>query len=224
MQKLLCSKWTVKFTLNSAPYFPISLSLPPLERERRQICLGRDAILNSYGHLFYYSAPLGGNCSSNANMNLGEAAIHTPPCLPRACCGEHMGSWSDLPSFPMFGHSHSSRGGSKTQAVSILPQDFSVWNSRSRDLAFWITEMDGLGAAGAFIPLIYRKEIQPKTSSEETQGEPWAHWNMTLASKVPRVAQVSRTFPSVLWTSLVSFQYISISCLSLSEVVSAISN
>lgn len=50
---------------------------------------------------------------------------------------------SDRLSFPIPGHSSQSRGGTLTQAVSLLPQDFSVW---SRDLAFRVTETGGLEA------------------------------------------------------------------------------
>lgn len=84
--------------------------------------------------------------------------------------------------------------------------------------------MGGLGSAGTFFPITYRKGIQPKTSSDETPGEPWRHWNISLVPKGPRVAQVSRTFPSIFWASLVLFQYISTFCLSLYKVVSITSN
>lgn len=78
----------------------------------------------------------------------GWSYTYPPPCLPRECQGEHIWPWSALPSSPILGHSHWSRGGIMTQAVSILPHDFSAWSSRSKDLAFWVTKMGGLGAAG----------------------------------------------------------------------------
>lgn len=48
-------------------------------------------------------------------------------------------------------------------------QHFSVWSSRSKDLAFWVPETGGLGAAGNPLSCTWGKETQPQTGSDETQ-------------------------------------------------------
>lgn len=66
---------------------------------------------------------------------------------------------SDRLCFPTPGHSSRSRGGTLTQAVSLLPQDFSVW---SRDLAFRVTETGGLEAVGDLLSY-YLEKRNPTT-------------------------------------------------------------
>lgn len=92
-----------------------------------------------------------------------------------------------------------------TQAVSILPQDFLIWSFKNRDLAFWVTGTGTLEAAGDF-PAYDSEKRNPTTDKQswDTGGAP-GHWNLTAVSQALRVAQASRTRPSIFWASVVPF-------------------
>lgn len=185
--------------------------------------LGRKAILNPDGHLFYYSAaPFGGNCfPCNANAVLGGAIL----LLLHTCQGSVRRStwpWSDLPGSPSPGHSHWPKGGSMAQAVSILPNTFQRGVPGVRTLPSGSQRREDWGLLVTLFPVTWRKETQPQTGGDETQRARGGEWNTILVSKAPRLSQISRIFSLIFWASLVSFQYSSHFCLSLSEEVSCI--
>lgn len=155
-------------------------------------------MLNNYRHLFYYSVSFGGIYSScNANMTLGGLATYIPPCLPKECQVEHLWPSSDLPGSPIPDHSHWFREGTYDPSCQHLSPG--VFYLEFQGL--FRSQRGGLVVTRRLLvtcfPITYRKKIQSRTSSKEIQGESWGTEIMILVSKVSRVVQISKIFPSI---------------------------
>lgn len=112
-----------------------------------------------------------------------------------------------------------------TPTVSILPQDFKFGVLKVRTLPFELQRWEDWGLPVISFLITYRqlayrrKESQTQTSSMSYNERPWATetWLCTQGHLVSRKH-------SIFWVSLLSYHYISISCLNLLELAFVSSN